>query len=61
MELFMFIGGCFVWHILIVAVGVWLGMAKPWRLARDYDEFRQWQEQQQRRQRPGDDVFAEVR
>lgn len=46
MEMALFLFGCLFWHGVILAVGWWLGAAKPWRLARDYGEFRQWRQSQ---------------
>lgn len=67
MEIFLFVTGCFGWHLLVAALGAWLWAVKPWRVLRDYGEFRQWQQQGQqprpagRAYRPDDEVFAEVR
>ena len=47
MELFLFLFGCIGWHAVILALGAWLWAVKPWRLARDYGEFREWQQAQQ--------------
>jgi hypothetical protein len=46
MEILLFLFGCVGWHLAVLAVGVWLGMAKPWRIARDYGQFREWQANQ---------------
>jgi hypothetical protein len=42
----LFLFGCVGWHLLVLGVGVWLGTAKPWRIARDYGQFREWQANQ---------------
>lgn len=63
MEMVLYLGGCLGWHLLVLLAGAWLWAVKPWRVARDYGEFRQWQQSRQAGPgyQSGDGVFTEVR